>query len=151
MIEETATIVQCEGEFAWVETSRKSACEACSVSKGCGTSVLTSVVGNKPTRLRVVNETNAVEGDEVTIGIHESAMLRGAMLVYMAPIVALFCFALLGEVLAKQLLIEAVELVVIVSGLAGLLLSLWWVRRYSAKFGSDPRYQAVILRKSAAL
>lgn len=151
MIEETATVIQCEGELAWVETVRKSACEACSVKKGCGTSVLASVVGNKPTRLRVVNECHAQVGDEVTIGIHESAMLRGAMLVYMVPILVMFGFALLAELLANQLLFSSTETFVILAGLAGLVAGLLWVKRHTANFASDPRYQAVILNQPKVL
>jgi len=40
MIEETASVVALEDDFAWVETQRKSTCGACAVNKGCGAATL---------------------------------------------------------------------------------------------------------------
>lgn len=151
MIEETATVVRVEGQFAWVETVRKSACDACAVSKGCGTSVLASVVGNKTTQLKVVNDIAAGVGDEVTIGLQETAMLRGAFLVYLFPLLSLFVFALLGELLASQLLITNRETFVVIFGLTGLIAAFYLIKRRTAFLASDPRYQAIILNKPKRL
>ncbi|MDH5179937.1 MAG: SoxR reducing system RseC family protein [Gammaproteobacteria bacterium] len=148
MIEETATVVRCEGDYAWVETTRKSACRTCAVNKGCGTSVLAAVVGNKPNQLRVVNRFNAVIGEQVTIGISESAMLRGAFLVYIIPLLMLIGFALAAEVLAGQLLVSAVDFAAVVGGLSGFAAGMYWVKHRTANLASDPRFQPVILRKS---
>lgn len=145
MLKETATVVKTEGEFAWVETARKSACQSCSVNKGCGTAVLSKVVGNKTTQLKVVNQIGAQVGDEVTVGIHEAAMLRGAVLIYLLPLLGLFGFALLGEILSKQLNMASTEVLVIISGMVGLGLSLFWVKGYTARIATDSRYQPVIL------
>lgn len=147
MIEETARVIQCQDHFAWVETSRKSACDSCSMNKGCGTGALSKVFGEKRTRLRVVNKVNADVGDTVLIGINEAALLSGSFLVYLLPIVFLLCFAMLGEVMAEQLLIENGEWLSILFGIFGLGLSMWWVRKKTGDLEHSDRYQAVIIRR----
>lgn len=147
MIEETARVVTCQEPFAWVETNRRSACDSCSMNKGCGTGALSKVFGEKRARLKVLNKINAREGENVLIGINESALLGGSLLVYLLPIVSLLGFALLGELMAKQLLIENTDLFPILFGLFGLALSMWWVRRKTANLEQASRFQAVILRR----
>lgn len=147
MIEETAQVVQCQDDFAWVETSRKSACDSCSVNKGCGTGAISKVFGEKRSRLKVINKIHADVGDSVLIGINESALLMGSFLVYLLPIISLLGFALLGELMARQLLIENSDLLSILFGLFGLVLAMWWVRRKTANQEHANRYQAVILRR----
>ena len=147
MIEETARVVQCQDNFAWVETNRKSACDSCSMNKGCGTGAISKIFGDKRTRLKVINKINADVGDNVLIGINESALLAGSFLVYLLPIIFLLCFALLGELMAKQLLIQNSELLPILFAVFGLGLAMWWVRRKTANLEHTNRYQAVIIRR----
>lgn len=147
MIEETARVVKCQARYAWVETSRKSACDSCSMNKGCGTGAISKVFGEKRNRIKAINRANAHEGDNVLIGINESALLSGSMLVYLLPIVSLLVFALLGELLTRQLLIENGDLLPIIFGVLGLGLSMWWVRHKTTNMVTADQYQAVILRR----
>jgi len=147
MIEESAKVVQCQDMFAWVETNRKSACDSCSMNKGCGTGAISKVFGEKRSRLKVINKVQAQVGDSVLIGINESALLAGSFLVYIVPIVSLLGFALLGELMARQLLIENRDVLSIVFGLFGLGLAMWWVRRKTANLEHANRFQAVIIRR----
>jgi len=147
MIEETARVIECQDQFAWVETNRKSACDSCSMNKGCGTGALSKVFGDKRARIKAINKANAHAGDNVLIGINESALLSGSLLVYLLPIVSLLGFAFLGELMAKQLLIENKDILPIIFGLFGLGLSMWWVRRKTASLEQVNRFQAVILRR----
>ena len=50
MIAENAQVVGFEGNDIWVETQRKTACGQCAANKGCGTAVLSKVLGNKRSR-----------------------------------------------------------------------------------------------------
>ncbi|MDH5444704.1 MAG: SoxR reducing system RseC family protein [Gammaproteobacteria bacterium] len=147
MIEETARVVECQAPYAWVETNRKSACDQCSMNKGCGTGVLSKVFGEKRSRIKVINKISAHEGDNVLIGINESALLTGSLLVYLLPIASLLGFALFGELLTKQLLVENQDILPILFGISGLSLAMWWVRRKTANLEQASRYQAVILRR----
>lgn len=147
MIEETAVVVKCEGDYAWVEAQRKSSCDQCQVKKGCGTSVLARVVGQKSSRMRVLNSLQVREGESVLIGLHESAMLSGSMAVYLVPLLSLLLFAITGQEVAEQLLIPATELVSIVFAIIGMLVAIVWLRLFTRRIANDSRYQPQILRR----
>lgn len=148
MITETAIVVLIEDNQTWVETQRKSACGQCSASKGCGTSVLSKVIGNKLSKIKAINNIDAQVGDEVVIGLNEQSLLKGAFMTYMLPLVFMFIFALVGQVISANLQIQNNELLVIVFSVVGLLLGLRQVKTFSSSIAKDESYQPVILKKS---
>lgn len=149
MIEEHAQIVAVENGDVWVETQRRTACGQCAANKGCGTATLAKVLGNKRSRVRALNptSTSVAVGDEVVIGIDEQALVRGSLAVYTVPLLSLFIFGLLGQVLGTQLLMGSSELMSIGFSVVGLALGFVWVRRFTAHISSDERYQPVLLRQ----
>ena len=147
MVEEQAIIVETQGEHAWVETQRKSACGSCSVNKGCGTSVVGKILGQKYSRLKVLTTFPVSVGDTVVIGIKESALVRGSFAVYMVPLLAMFILALLGEWFGSQYPGDGESLSVLF-GLIGLGAGFYWLRRFSVKIDKNQHYQAVILRRA---
>ena len=149
MIEELAQVVAFEGDDIWVETQRKSACGQCSANKGCGTAVLSKVLGNKRSRVRVLNPhaTKVSIGDEIVVGIEEQALVRGSLAIYLAPLLVLFLFGLLGSVLAEQFNLAKPDILVIIFSLFGLGLGFIWVKRFSGVISNDPRYQPVLLHQ----
>lgn len=144
MIEETALVVATEGEFAWLETERQNTCGSCAVRKGCGTGVLAKVVGRKMTRVVALNRAGARAGDMVVVGIDEQSLVRGSLAVYAVPLLAMFAGALMGEYGLSH---WAGESGAMVGGVAGLLAGLAWLRRFSRRSQTDPRYQPVVLRR----
>ena len=149
MIEEHAQVVAFEGDDIWVETQRKSVCGQCSANKGCGTATLAKVLGNKRSRVRVLNpqEKKVSIGDEIVVGIEEQALVHGSLAIYMAPLLSLFLFGLLGDVLATQMNILQPDILVIVFSLSGLGLGFAWVKRFSGVVSNDSRYQPVLLHR----
>ncbi len=148
MIEETARVVACKGEFAWVEAARNTACGQCSANKACGTAVLSKVTGRKITRMRAINTIHARKGDTVTIGLQESALLKGSFAVYILPLLLMLFFAIAGKVIALQT-DWPVETTVIVFAVAGMITAAVWLRRFTRRIQNDRRYQPVILRRVA--
>lgn len=146
MIEETAMVVATEGEFAWVETQRQSACGSCSASKGCGTATLSKVLGQRRTRVRALNRANAETGDTVLIGIQENALVRGSLAMYAMPLVLMLGAALVGHGLGQTFGRDP-EGMSMLFGLLGLGAGFLWLRRFSRRVSDDPRYQPVILRR----
>ena len=148
MIEERAQVVALNAEGVWVETQRRTACGQCSANKGCGTATLAKVLGNKRSRVRALNPkaTSVAVGDEVIIGIDEQALVRGSLAVYTVPLLSLFVFGLLGQLLGTQLLFGDSEWLSIGLSILGLVLGFAWVRRFTGRIASDERYQPVLLR-----
>lgn len=147
MIEENARVVGLDDGYAWVETQRQTTCGACSLNKGCGTSVLAKFFGAKRTRMRVLNTLAAEVGDEVVIGLREHALMQGSLAVYAVPLLAMLVLALLGEGLNARLHITETEGVSILFGLAGLALGFLWLRNYALHTARDVRYQPIIVRR----
>lgn len=147
MIEESGRVVAVEGDFAWVESERTSACGSCAVRKGCGTSAIAKVFGRRRMQLRVLNRINALVGDDVVVGISEAGLLRGSLAVYAAPLAGLFAGALTGHFAGRQLLASASDLLAIGGALAGFLAALLWLRHFSRTSAKDVAYQPVVLRQ----
>ena len=67
MIEETGRVVGLETGFAWVEAEPRSGCGECTARKGCGTSAIARMLGQRSVRIRVLNRIDARPGDRVVI------------------------------------------------------------------------------------
>lgn len=146
MIEEQARVVAVEGDYAVVETQRKSTCGSCSLNKGCGTAVVSKVLGRAPLRLRAVNQVNAAVDERVVIGIDESDLLKGSFSVYVVPLILMLLCAGIGEMIGSRFSIENSEGTTIFAAFSGLAMGFWWVRRYSRRLRRQRLCQPQILR-----
>jgi len=150
MITEKATVVSIDNNQTWIETQRKSVCGQCSANKGCGTSVLSKVVGNKMSKMKVINKINAQVGDEVVVGLNESSLLKGAFMTYLLPLLYLFLFSFVGQLVSQELQLGSGELFVITFAVFGFFLGMRQLKKYSASISENENYQPVILRKSSS-
>lgn len=123
MIEQKATVISRDGDIVWVEAERQSTCGQCAARKGCGTGLLAKHVGQRFSRIAVKTDQALRIGQTVMVSIPEQALLSGAVLMYLLPLLALFAFAALTRMLGGG------ELLQIVSGLIGLCAGFIWVRR----------------------
>jgi len=142
MIEETGRVVEIEGDFAWIESERRSSCGGCTAHEGCGTGVIARAFGKRMVTLKVLNRIDARVGDGVVIGISETGLVRGAFAVYALPLLALFAGALCARWLAG-----GSEPATIAGGAGGLVAGLAWLLRFSRRTRTDAAYQPVILRR----
>jgi sigma-E factor negative regulatory protein RseC len=149
MIEETATVAALDGQYAWVETERRSTCNACAANRGCGTATLAKVLGRRRTRVQVLNPLRAQVGESVVIGIPEDALVRGSLLLYVTPLAGLMAGGALGGLLSAQYGFES-EALSVFGGLAGLVFAGGWLRRRTRSMAADARYQPVVLRRAYA-
>jgi sigma-E factor negative regulatory protein RseC len=149
MIEETARVIAIEDGRLLLEAQTTTACGACAAKQGCGTSVLSKWVGRKFTRFEAPNTVNARVGDEVVVGLSEQAMLKGSVLVYLVPLLAMIAFALLadGLISADQ---AARDLLVLVSAITGFALTLVMSRLLLSTSTSRSQLSPVVLRKNIA-
>ncbi len=144
MIEEQAKIVATGEGYAWVEMERRSACGGCQAHDSCGTATLAKFWNGRRIRTRALSTLPLQSGDQVVVGLADGALLRGAVLVYLLPLVLLLAGALLGETAFAG----AGEEPVILSGVLGLGLGFLMVRALSRYLQADGRLQPVILRRA---
>ncbi|MDX1811832.1 MAG: SoxR reducing system RseC family protein [Gammaproteobacteria bacterium] len=151
MLEEQGVIVAVDDTHAWVETQRQSSCGSCGVNKSCGTSVLQKVLGQKRTRLKVLNQSNYQPGDAVVLGLQEDALVKGSLLMYGLPLLTMFASALVGAVLFYLYQWTYTEPFKILFSLIGLFAGFYLIARMNQGLNRNPAYQAVILRKLDSL
>lgn len=148
MIEQVATVVALEGDAAWVETHRQSACGACAMNKGCGAGLFAKAFGFDSPQLKVTRAQGVDIGDRVVVGIDERALVRGSFAAYMMPILFMMGFAMLGQAVLSTWLEWNTDLAAILTGTAGLAVGLLWLKRHNRRIRHDRRYQPLILHKA---
>ncbi len=130
MSEELATVVAIEGDHAWVECERRSACSGCQQQSSCGTGTVAKAFPLKAPRLRVRLTAEVRIGQQVRLGIPQASLLRGAALVYVLPLFCLLVGALLGQLWLVPLL-SGGEGITILCCLLGGVLGFLLVRYFS--------------------
>ena len=144
MIEEVGKVVAIEGNQAWVETLRQSACDSCSAKSGCGHSALAKL-GQKTNHLQASCELSVSVGEQVVVGVPEDIMVKSSLLAYLMPLIFMLFFSLVADhYLASEGLVA-------MFGLMGLALGFGYLRWHFSRNRHDQRYQPVVLRKAVAL
>ncbi|MGD8176945.1 SoxR reducing system RseC family protein [Marinimicrobium sp. ARAG 43.8] len=142
MISETGRIVAVENEGLWVETIQRSTCGSCAAEKGCGQSLMSKLLGHSSYLWVVLEGRDASDyriGEEVSIGVPETVVVRGSLFVYLVPLLAMVA----GSGLAQHLWgSDGLSAIGAVLGLvAGGALVRW--RAYQTRY--DRRLQPVLL------
>ena len=146
MIEEQIEVVEVVGDQLVLQANTKSACGSCAVNKGCGTSVLAKVVGQKFTRFQVDNSVNAVVGDTVVVGIPEDALLKGSLVMYVLPVLSMLVIAVFFDVFLP-LSLPSRDLVIAGFSILGLVLGFLSSKWYFQRQSSAQYFSPVVLRK----
>lgn len=146
MIEEPGVVVAVEADGVWVATQRKTTCGSCAAKAACGQGLLNSLAADKkPHQVKVATDLVLRAGDQVTLGISENTLVRGAFLVYMLPLLMMFAGALSVNTL------NASEPWVIFAAALGFFAGALWVRLYSGRYMGEGAMQPVVLKAQIAL
>lgn len=148
MILETGRIVSIEPEGVWVETIQRSTCGSCRAEKGCGQRLIAKWSGHTSyiwVLLEGRNPANYQIGAEITIGIPEEVIARGALLVYLLPLFTLLTATLLTHHLFAN------ELVTTLSAFFGLAVGGIILRWHAYRTRFDSRLQPVLVDDRAPL
>ncbi len=138
MIEETGTITEVQGIMAKVIVQKKSSCDGCTAGGACQHTPEGAVI-------EALNPVNAKVGQVVKLTLKPYTYLKGTMLVYGIPVVALVAGSILGKSLGELYLTEInSELIAAVAGFALLGLSLFGIKVWSKNIGSKTEYKPVI-------
>ncbi|WP_018878315.1 MULTISPECIES: SoxR reducing system RseC family protein [unclassified Thioalkalivibrio] len=88
-IREQGIVLSVEGYAARVRIERQSTCGSCSARSGCGSGVLSEVLGRKAVEVTVGHPGTLQPGDTVTLGIRDQALVSGALAMYLLPLAGL--------------------------------------------------------------
>jgi sigma-E factor negative regulatory protein RseC len=143
VLEETGTIVALEADALWIETVQHSACGSCSARSGCGQHALGKVLATSSSVRALLsadqNEIYHVD-QKVVIGVPEEIVTRGALIVYLTPLLSMLLMAVLANSLG------AGEGLTAVAAVLGFAVGGAIVRWHAVKTRNDPRLQPVVLR-----
>ena len=100
MIEESVEVLSVEVAGLWVESVSRSTCQACVVKQGCGQNLL-QTLGAHTVRMFVPfdgHDPGSFKiGQSVTIGVAESLLVLGPLLVYLFPLFTLLVGLWVGD------------------------------------------------------
>ena len=129
IVEEPGVIVSLNGNYASVAPLAQSDCKSCASSGSCGTTILAPLFSNRKRLLIAENTINARPGDEIIIGLNRTALVFASLMVYLLPLVVLAIGAITGEAIGHMFGLEDGELIAIIFGLGGALLTFIFARR----------------------
>lgn len=142
MIIESGRIVSVETDGVWVETIQKTACNSCRAEKGCGQRLINKWDGHTSYIWVLLEGRNPAQyrtGDEIKIGVPEDVIAKGAILVYLLPLLTLLLATLMAHTWVGS------ELFTTLSGFAGLLIGGLIVRGHSWRNRCNRELQPVLV------
>jgi len=151
MLTERGRVVALEGDVAWVETLRSSACGQCAARAGCGHDLVNRASAGASRALVRARRAPEFHGhlaiyDSVTLALPERNFLAAASLLYAGPI----GLALAGAFCADRLIAGnslapgASDLAVALGAVAGLAVGLLGVRLLAGRAGSRVHFEPQI-------
>ena len=139
MIEEEGVVVSVRGNMARVRTQRSATCESCGGISFC------ELESQGRAEVEALNPVNARVGDRVRIAIRPQVFLRGSMLLYGVPLMALLVGAILGKLLAQIWLPgDDPDLWALGFALLSLAGAYGFMRRYNERLRRDAAYRPVV-------
>lgn len=131
MPEELSIVVKTDYPHIWINRIQQSACSGCQQQTHCSAAALNGLFKPKP--IRIESELPLNIGDQVIVSVAESSLLRAALIMYLLPLVAIFC----GAGIADSLIHTSAnaDLWIAVSGIGSFLLCLLLIRITQNKSG----------------
>lgn len=140
MIEEEGVVVEVVGENARIAILKKSACESCAAAGTCHPQDADRSL------MEAANPLNAVKGQRVKVVLAPQVYLKASIILYGIPMTALIG----GAIIAKNVAIQYIgqensDLWAFVAGMACMIVSFIFIRRYNNKVESTQKYKPVIV------
>lgn len=143
MLEEHATVVALDNEYAQLEIVRKKPCGLCGKTRGCGVSMWGRVFNHHQKPLRLRNDIQANVGDDVVIGLQEDAFLKSTLYLYGVPLFTLLVGAMLGSFFAQG---EHADAYAVGGAMLGLMMGYIWLKGHQAGVSLHQNCQPTLLR-----
>jgi len=138
MIEETGTVIKTEGITARVRVQKRGACEGCAATGVCESS-------EGGMEIEALNPVHAKEGQTVKVSIAARAYLKGTMLIYGLPLMALIAGAIGGKVIGEEYIkgFDS-DIAAAVLGFTAFIMTFLFIRSWSKKAETKKEYKPVI-------
>lgn len=94
MVQTVAQVVENGAGRAILRAERESACSSCHAAKGCGVSNISKLFSAKGLKFEADEIEGARPGDWYVVGITQGALLKAALVVYLAPMLGLLAAAI---------------------------------------------------------
>ncbi|MBF0317864.1 MAG: SoxR reducing system RseC family protein [Nitrospirae bacterium] len=146
-MEETAIVKDVSGTLATVVVQRTSACAHCSSNKVCSSDEEGS--DSEDSVIEAINTANATIGQRVIVELKTHTYLKGAMIVYALPAIALLAGAIVGKgMLSDMAMFSSMrpDVVSAIGGFTALFLAVIAVKLISGRLEKKTEYKAVIKR-----
>ena len=138
MIEETGIVTKTEGIIARVAVQKKGTCEGCAVKGVCETQ-------GESSEIEAMNPIHAKVGQAVKVSIKPQVYLKGTMLVYGIPLVALIAGAIFGKNIGETYFSGTnSDLIAAIAGFGALILSFLLIKVWTRSFETKTEYKPVI-------
>jgi len=118
MIEEQATVVAIDNDNVTVTSLIKSACGSCQQVDNCGSGQVAKAFPQKKLSLTLKSSLALELGDNVVLGLNESALLQSAWQVYLWPLLGLILASWFGQWLVANAILPH-EFFAIILGVIG--------------------------------
>lgn len=144
MIKNLAQIEQFSATQITVSCQQQSSCKSCAARSSCGSGILSNVMPSRKHQFQVQRPRDlSIQpkvGDWVEIGLQEESLIKGALLLYVMPLISMLIFAIVGNSITQS---EGGAIIFAVLGLSSGLLA---ARYQSKKMVDKTSYQPVFIR-----
>jgi sigma-E factor negative regulatory protein RseC len=139
MSAERGIVEKAEAGWAWVKTTRSSACSSCGSRHHCLTQ------GGDQMMVKAQNTAQAKKGDEVELYLSTKTKLKGTAIVYLVPVFGIFAGAFSANPLSAAIGMNP-SLGMAVFTLTGLVLSVFLMRYLANRMDSKQTLTPLVKR-----
>jgi sigma-E factor negative regulatory protein RseC len=137
-MEEIGIVISAQGFMAKVLVQKRGVCESCPATGTCKPS-------NEGMEIEALNPINARVGQTVKIVMKPQVYLKGTILVYGLPVIALIGGAILGKNIGEMYLKNVnSDIVAAIMGFAGLIITFIIIKIWGKKAETKEEYKPVI-------
>jgi sigma-E factor negative regulatory protein RseC len=138
MIEEIGIVTKTDGIMARVAVQKKGTCEGCAVKGVCETQ-------GEGAEIEAINAIHAKVGQTVKVSIKPQVYLKGTMMVYGIPLIALIAGAIFGKNIGETYFHGTnSDLIAAIAGFGALILSFLFIKIWARSFETKTEYKPVI-------
>ena len=145
MIEQSAEIVEIGADSIWIKSPRQTSCGSCAAQSSCGQNLWSRFFEGRQHPIEVQIDSDKYSdlkiGNQVVIGVPESIVVNGSLLVYIMPLITM-----LVAVVAGQFVFGQSDSITIFCAAIGLVVGFLLMRTEANKNSNNPDLQPVLLQ-----